>query len=270
MVMGLLGLSSIASIVQDDRHLKVLITGMSGLIGGAVRERLADRYELSALNRSAVPGVPTFQADIADFPAIQPAFVGQDVVVHLAGYMEGDHWDGLLQTNVIGTYNVFEASRLAGVKRVIFGSSGATIAGWEKEEPYLSVMEGRYNDAPSEFPRITRDTPVRPSGIYGCTKVWGEALARHFADTSDLSILCVRIAAVTKEDRPTAPRMVPRWCSLRDVAQMIERCITAPPELKFDIFYVVSNNRWGWRDISHAREVLGYEPQDSADEEPIS
>src|SRR5216683_2881146 len=106
-----------------NMSMKTIVTGMSGLIGEAVRERLAGKYELTALNRRPVPGVKTFQTDIADFEAIKPAFVDQDVVVHLAGYMEGDDWPGLLQTNVIGTYNVFEASRLAGVKRVIFASS---------------------------------------------------------------------------------------------------------------------------------------------------
>ena len=246
--------------------MRILVTGMSGLIGSAVRERLAGQYELTALNRRTIPDVKTFQADIADLEAMKPAFAGQDVVVHLAGYMAGDDWEGLLQTNVIGTYNVFEASREAGVKRIIFASSGATVSTWEKEEPYLSVMEGRYEDAPAAFPKLTHETPVRPSGIYGCAKVWGEALARHFTDTSELSIICLRIAAVNKEDRPTSPRMLPRWCSRRDVAQMVERCIVAPADLKFDIFNVTSKNKWGWRDISHGRDVVGYEPEDSAEE----
>ena len=88
----------------------VLVTGLSGLVGGAIRERLTKRYTLTALNRRDVPGVRTIQADIADLDAIRPAFVGQDVVVHLAGY-RGYEWDDLLRTNIIGVYNVFEAGR---------------------------------------------------------------------------------------------------------------------------------------------------------------
>ena len=49
---------------------------------------------------------------------------------------------------------------------------------------------------------LTHQTPIRPSGIYGASKVWGEALARHYADTTDLSIICLRIGHVTEEDRP--------------------------------------------------------------------
>ena len=90
---------------------KVLVTGMSGLIGGAVREHLADKYEFSALNRSAVPGVPCVQADLADFEAIQPAFAGQEVVVHLGAKAGNDFsFEELEQINVVGTYNVFEAA----------------------------------------------------------------------------------------------------------------------------------------------------------------
>ena len=98
---------------------KVLITGMSGLIGGILRRHLAELggYELSALNRRRVEGVRCYQADIADLEAIRPAFEGQDVVVHLAAFLGGDDWEGHLSGNVIGVYNVYEASRLAGVKR---------------------------------------------------------------------------------------------------------------------------------------------------------
>ena len=250
--------------MSDAALTRVLVTGMNGLIGGAVRRRLAGRYALSALNRSALPGVPTTQATIADLDAIGPAFVGQDVVVHLAAARTSE-WDSLLQTNLIGTRNVLEASRAAGVKRVIFASSGATISGWQHTEPFKAIVEGRYADVPTPWPTLTHETPVRPWSLYGSTKVWGEALAYHYAETSDLSVICLRIAVVNAEDRPTSAAIAPIWCSQRDVAQMIERCIVAPPSLRFDIFNVTSANAWGFRDISHARAVVGYEPEDSAE-----
>ena len=112
---------------------KVLITGMSGLIGGLLRRHLekVGGYELSALNRRPVEGVECFQADIADLEAIKPAFEGLDVVVHLAAYVGSGDWEEHLSANVIGVYNVYEAARLAGVKRVVFASSGATAMGIE-------------------------------------------------------------------------------------------------------------------------------------------
>jgi nucleoside-diphosphate-sugar epimerase len=246
---------------------KVLVTGMSGLIGSAVRRDLSEKYELSALNRGPIPGVPCHRADIADLKAILPAFEGQDTVVHLAAIARGDAtWEEIRHHNVTGTYNVFEAARRAGVKRIVYASSGATMAGWEREMPYRALVEARYEAVPERWEKLTHQTPVRPMGLYGCSKVWGEALARHFTDTSDLSVLCLRLGAVSAEDRPRHARDFSVWCSQRDIVQMVERCIEAPDSLRFDIFYVLSNNRWGYRDLEHARQVLGFVPQDAAEE----
>jgi len=246
---------------------KVLITGMSGLIGGVVRERLQGKYALSALNRRSVPGVECHQVDIADLGAIQPAFEKVNVVVHLAAMARGDAtWEELLSANLVGSYNVFEASRRAGVERVIFASSGATVSNWTREFPYNAITQGRYDVVPQTWEKVNHESPTRPAGLYGCTKVFGEALARHFSDTYDISMICLRIGSVTRDNRPTQPRDFSVWCSQRDVAQIVQKCIEAPERVKFDIFHVVSNNKWAYRDISHAREVVGYEPQDAAEE----
>lgn len=244
----------------------LLVTGLSGLIGGALRRHLGDRYELRALNRRAVEGVPTHRADIADLDAIVPAFAGAAAVVHLAACVGSGSpsFEPILQANVVGTRNVLEAAHRAGVPRVVFASSGAVVSGYEKDEPYRSLVTGRY-DGPAGRPMLTRETPVRPVGLYGSSKVWGEALGRHYADAHGLSVLCVRIGRVNAEDRPLGPRDFSVWCSQRDVVRMLERCVEAPPALVYDIFFVTSRNRLGYRDLAHAREVLGFEPLDSAD-----
>jgi hypothetical protein len=46
---------------------------------------------------------------------------------------------------------------------------------------------------------------------------------------------------------------------------MIDKCLSAPDNVHFDTFYVVSNNKWRFRDIEHAREVVGYVPLDGAE-----
>jgi hypothetical protein len=50
------------------------------------------------------------------------------------------------------------------------------------------------------------------------------------------------------------------------VVQLLERAIQAPKALRYDVFYATSDNEYKWVDIDHAREVLGYDPQDSAEE----
>ncbi|MBN19558.1 MAG: hypothetical protein CL758_08815 [Chloroflexi bacterium] len=245
---------------------KVLITGMSGLIGGLLKNKLEKigGYELTALNRSFIKGVTNFQADISNIENIKPAFKNQDIVVHLSAYLEDDEWEGNLNTNIIGTYNVFEAARLNGVKRIIFASSGNTIRGFSDIEPYKSIAEGRYNDVPELYKKITHEQ-VRPQKIYGAAKVWGEALARHFSDTFDISILCLRIGAVRAQNKPINTHELSTYLSHNDVTDALHKCIEAPKDLKYDVLFALSNNKWSYRDLNHTKEAIGFEPSDSAD-----
>jgi uronate dehydrogenase len=248
---------------------RVLVTGMSGLIGESVRRRLEGRFTLRALNRRPVDGVETHRADIGDLAAIEPGFRDVDAVVHLAANVataEGaPGWEAVLRDNVAGTYHVFEAARRAGVKRVIYASSGATVSRIEREPPYAALAAGRYEEA-GTWPMLTHESPARPNGLYGCSKLWGEALARHFADTTSMSMICLRIGHVSAEDRPVKPREFSVWCSRRDIAQAVEKSLLAPDDVRFGVFFITSQNRWGYRDIGHARAVLGYVPEDRAED----
>ncbi len=150
--------------------MRILVTGMSGLIGTALRRALESDHDLTALNRSNVDGVTTHSADISDFDTIRGAFQNQEVVVHLAAKAgENYTWQELRDTNVEGTRHVFQAAVDAGVKRVVFASSGATVAGWETEEPYKALVEGRYDDLPDTWRLIDVGMQPRPRGVYGST-----------------------------------------------------------------------------------------------------
>jgi nucleoside-diphosphate-sugar epimerase len=245
---------------------KLLVTGLSGLIGGAAHPVLAADHDVAALNRREVNGTFTWQADIADYEAIRPAFDGVDAVIHLAA-KPGEHfgWDALRVTNVEGPRNVFQAAVEAGVPRVVFASSGATVAGWEHDEPYRALVEGRYDDLPDRWPMITVDAPPRPRGVYGSTKVWGEALARHFADTTATSFISVRIGFVNAEDRPANARQRSVWCSQRDVVNALVAALGAPEAVRCGTFFANSRNRYGYRDLDHGRDLLGFEPLDAAE-----
>ena len=246
---------------------KVLITGMSGLIGGLLKDHLleAGGYELTALNRRPVEGIRTVQADIADLDAIRPAFEDQEVVVHLAAYLGAQDWEGHHAANVLGTYNVYEAAREAGARRVVFASSGNAIRGYERVPPYSHIAAGEYDKVPTDFRRLTHHD-VRPEALYGAAKVWGEALARHFADEYGMSMICVRIGSVTTGNRPRTTRENAIYLSQRDVSTHLKACIDASYDLDFDIFFAVSNNKWNYRDLSHARDALGWEPEETADD----
>lgn len=250
---------------------KVLVTGASGLIGGIVLEKLGHKYDFSGLNRRPVEGIPCIQADIADYDAIRPAFDGVHTVVHLAGYTGSsedpgvEDWEGNLQGHIVGTRNALEASKEAGVKRFVFISSGCAILGYERDFPYHHLVAGEYDKAPETWPMADHTWQFRPDSIYGAAKIFGEAAGRFYSDAYGMSVICLRIGAVLDTDRPQLRRQFPGYLSHRDIAQSIEKSIDAPETVRFGIFDILSNNRYAWRSIEHARKVLGYEPQDSAE-----
>ena len=247
---------------------KVLVTGLSGLIGGLLRDRLlADGgYEVTALNRSEVEGVRTVKADISDLDAIREAFAGKDAVVHLSAVLTNAGWDRLVAVNINGTYNVLEASRLAGVNRVVNASSGAVIKGVVRSPGiYKALEEGRYDDVPDSWAMVDHNL-FHPYGLYGVSKMAAEGLARHFSDVHGLSVINLRIGTVKPSGVPEAAYDYSIYLSHSDVVQSIMLALNAPDDLRFDTFLVTSDNRWGYRDLSHFREVLGYEPADSAED----
>jgi nucleoside-diphosphate-sugar epimerase len=255
-------------------HARILVTGLSGVVGGLVGTELAKRYEVRGLNRRRVIGFENFQADIADPDAIRPAFEGVHIVIHMAAYatFEGE-FDQYIASNVIGTYNVYEAAREAGVKRVIFASAGASVYNYVKEEPYAALAEARWDDVVSPRPALTHLAPYRPNGVYGATKAWGEVLGRTYSDLHGLSVLCVRVGHVPhppQDEYQLNAYQSAIYCSHRDIVQFFVKCVEAPDSLRYDIFFACSNNRGLFRDIEHARKVLGYVPEDGIRDWPLT
>lgn len=258
---------------------QVLVTGAYGLIGNSVYAHLAnhpERYEAFGLVRRERPSarieggdfqpVPAGRlavADLGDLDALRRAVAGIDVIVHMAADPDGRAgWPSVLANNIVGAHNLFEAARAAGVKRVVYASTNQVVFGYRAEEPYRNLLEGRFEAGGPPAP-IRHDQPARPVNDYACSKVYGEALAHMYAQAHGMSCLVLRIGWVTADD--SVPNRA-LWCSRRDIVQLVERCIEAPSTLRFDIFFGQSNNLHNLVDIDHAREVLGFTPQDSAEE----
>lgn len=252
----------------SDGKPQVLVTGASGLIGGLTIRNLADKYTFSALNRSHVEGIPCLQADINDAEAIKPAFQGIDMVLHLSAETKDlSNWSKIYSTTMAGTVNVFEAAQAAGVQRIVFGSTGGTMCGYEYDDslPYGRLAAGKYEEVGASWPLLKHTDPPRPDAPYSIGKLFGEATGRWFADTYGISVLCIRLGAVLDTNRPKLLRHFPGFLAHEDCVQMIDKCLSAPMSLKFDIFDAISENKYRWRDISHAKAVLGWQPTGTAD-----
>ena len=252
--------------------LNLLVTGLNGIVGQALRPALEERYTISALSRNGVDGLPperVFKANIADLESLRPAFRGVDVVLNLAadGGLSSEAgmnagWDSMLQNNIIGAYNVLEMAKQSGVSRVILASSGATSNGYELEEPYKSLVSTEDVEIPDSWEMVNEFSEPKPVSIYGVTKLFGEDLGRYYALTTDLSVINLRISSCGPVDIPGPGRGQANWSSYRDIQQLTMQIIEAPADIKFDIFWATSDNAKLFRDNSHAKEVLGYAPQD--------
>ena len=247
---------------------KVLITGASGLIGQLTVAGLSDKYEFSGLNRRPVTGIPCLQADISDAAAIKPAFRGVDMVLHLSAYTGPDNWEDTMAATVVGTLNVFRAAQEAGMKRVVYMSSGSTMCGYEQDDdkPYGKLARGEYDQVQPGWPLITYQDLPRPDSRYAVGKLFGEACGRWFADYGGMSVLCIRLGAVLDTDRPKLIRHFPGYLSQADAVQIIDKCLAAPLALKYGLFDAISDNKYRWRDTHPAKEILGWRPTGSSDQ----
>lgn len=242
-----------------------MITGSGGKIGRVLRAGLESDFEIRGVDVRRAAGVDVV-ADLSRGP-LGDLFAGAEAVVDLAADPRVEAtWERVRDNNVAVTVNVLEAARTAGVGRVIYASSNHVVGMYERDEPYASIVAGRCEGLdPASVRRLRDDDPIRPDSFYGVGKATGEAACRFYADTHGLSAICLRIGHVNLGDRPSNPSQFATLLTHRDLVQLVRRCLAAPPELRFGIFFGVSANTWRIWDIEAAREALGYTPQDDAE-----
>jgi uronate dehydrogenase len=222
----------------------VLITGAAGDIGRRLRVLLKGVYPRLRLSDVKTPGdlkadEVFVKADLADLQQVEQAVAGADGIVHLGGFSVEGPWETILNANIIGCYNLFEAARRHGVKRVVFASSNHAVGFYPRNR------------------RIGVNAPVRPDSRYGASKAFGEAIAALYADKHGLRVACIRIGNVT--DVPADRRRLSIWIDPRDLAQLV-RIGLEHPDLRYEIFFGASDNERGWWD-NEAAFRYGYRPQ---------
>ena len=224
----------------------ILITGAAGNIGGQLRRQFAGKYKLRLSDKQPLaPSVgETFvRADIADVAAALAISQGIDAIVHLGGYAGEGPWETILQANIIGCYNMFEAARRNGVKRLVFASSNHALGFYKCDQ------------------KVDHRVYPKPDTRYGVSKVFGEMLGSLYADKYDLEVFLIRIGSASPT--PGDLHGLPLWVSPRDLAQLVAIGIDHP-DVHFEIVYGVSRNSRSWYDNSNA-ERLGYVPQDDSE-----
>lgn len=226
----------------------VLVTGAGGGVATFLRAELGGRYSLRLSDRVPLndlhDGESFVAADLTDMVAVRRMVEGVDAIVHLGAFSVEGSWEAIRDANIVGTHNLYEAARQAGVRRVVFASSNHAVGFCERSET------------------IDHTIYPRPDSRYGLSKVFGEALASLHADKYGVQSLCLRIGNVA--ERPLDVRRLAIWISPRDLAQLVGIGIEHP-DIRFEIVYGMSDNKRAWWDNFNAYR-LGYRPEDRSED----
>jgi uronate dehydrogenase len=223
------------------------MTGAGGSVGSLLRPELNGKYSLRLSDIRPIKKLATAEtfalADIARLNDMLRITKGVDAIIHLGGFAVEGPWDVILRANVIGCYNVFEAARRNGVKRIVFATTNHTCGFYRRDQ------------------KIDHRVYPKPDSRYGVSKVFGEQLGSLYADKYGMEVFCIRIGNAATA--PADKRRLSIWVSPRDLAQLMQIGIDHP-DIHFEIVYGVSRNQRSWYDNSNAQR-LGYQPQDDAE-----
>lgn len=227
---------------------RLLLTGAAGGLGRVLRPRLAaycKRLRLSDIAPlgEAAPHEELQPAALEDAAAVLGLLDGVDAVVHLGGVSTEQPWAPILKANIEGTFHLYEAARKQGVRRIVFASSNH-VTGFYRQDEVISPAD-----------------PVRPDGLYGVSKAFGENLARLYFDRHGIETVCLRIGSSFPE--PKDRRMLATWLSYDDLERLVVASLTTPVA-GFSIIYGLSDNTTSWWDNTAARHI-GYRPRDSSE-----
>jgi uronate dehydrogenase len=224
---------------------RLLLTGAAGRLGPHLRRRLIEAgHDVLATDLlQPADGASVVIADLADLAAMERLLAsGIDAVVHLGGIASEVPWQRILDANIVGTYNVFEAARRNGVGRVIFASTYHVLG----MEPVAA--------APLDL-----TAPPRPDSLYAVSKLFGENLARLYADKFGVESLSIRIGAANGIH---TERELHVWLHPDDLADLVLAGLAAT-DLGARIVFGLSGSASPWL-LNQGDDPLGWRPQRSS------
>ncbi|MBT5413191.1 MAG: NAD(P)-dependent oxidoreductase [Rhodospirillaceae bacterium] len=231
------------------RFERLLITGAAGNLGTVLRKglaplatkiRLTDRKEISAASGNE----EIMQCDLGDFDAVMKVVEGCDAVVHFGAAPVERPWADVLNSSIIGGYNVYEAVRRHGIKRIVYASSIHAVGYCRREEG------------------ADTDTPGRPDSLYGLSKCFVEDLASLYFNKFGIESALLRINS--SFPKPDNRRHLATWLSFADLVHLVERCLLAE-RIGYTVVYGISDNQEAFFS-NHKIAHLGYRPKDSAED----
>ena len=190
------------------------------------------------------PGEQVMHGDLREPAVVDSLLAGVDVLIHMAGTSVERPLPEISENNLKGLNEVYEGARRNRVRRVVFASSNHAFG-------MHSVKD-----------KLALDAPFRPDGLYGLSKVWGEAMARMYWDKHGIEGISLRIGSAL--DKPTQFRHLSTWLGHDDLVHLIMRCIETRDIGYMAIWGVSANTRSYWDQAGSER--LGYRPRQNAED----
>ncbi|QYX53598.1 NAD(P)-dependent oxidoreductase [Pseudomonas sp. S07E 245] len=229
---------------------RLLLTGAAGGLGQILRDALQAHAnvvrvsDISEMAPAAGDHEEVVSCNLADKAGVHALADQVDAIVHLGGISTERRFEDILDANIRGTFHIYEAARLHGIKRVVFASSNH-VTGFYPQDVQLDAH-----------------SPRRPDCYYGLSKAYGEDLATFYFHRYGIQTVSLRIGSSFPEPRNL--RMLSTWLSYADLAHLVERALLAE-DVGHTVVYGVSANRDLWWNNRYATH-LGFAPQDSSEQ----
>ena len=230
------------------KYNRIVLTGASGRLGSYLREPLSkitkklvstDKDDIGKTLHNEV----FKKLNIKNFKDVNKILKKTDLIIHFGGYSNEGPFQEILDSNILGTYNIWKSAKRNKIKRIIFASS------------IHSVGMYRANET------INHKVMHKPDTFYGLSKCFGENLAQMYWDKCGIECLTIRILSCAKV---TSKRSLSTWLSYDDLIRIVIQS-TKIKKLGFEIIYGVSNNKRLNVDNTNATRKLKINIKDNAE-----
>jgi len=234
--------------MDAGRSRKIVLTGASGTLGRVLAAGLAARYaplvltDIAAFPDPLPHGARFIPADLTDAAVMAELCEGASAIVHFGGINGEKPFETILSGNIVGTHTIFEAARRNGA-RVVYASSNHVVGFYPRDA------------------RLDIEAAPRPDGLYGVSKVFGEALGRLYFDKYGVESVHLRIGSCLPA--PTDERTLSTWLSYGDLIRLVVAALDAGRTDFATVWGVSANTRSWWRGDDAAR--IGFTPEDNAE-----
>ena len=230
------------------KYNRIVLTGASGRLGSYLREPLSkitkklvstDKEDIGKTLHNEV----FKKLNIKNFKEVNKILKKTDLIIHFGAYSNEGPFLEILDSNILGTYNIWKSAKKNKIKRIIFASS------------IHSVGMYRANET------INHKVMHKPDTFYGLSKCFGENLAQMYWDKCGIECLTIRILSCAKV---TSKRSLSTWLSYDDLIRIVIQS-TKIKKLGFEIIYGVSNNKRLNVDNTNATRKLNIDIKDNAE-----